>query len=128
MTPGDKCIKSSTDVDFNGAQCPTNCEAFCTGKAIFCPGQIDPYTGCPMPDSCVTGTTFDRDGAACEVHCAVKCGPNDISCPGIIDDNGCKMKDVCVPPSTKFGYDGWLALVQKALQSGLINGDTRHYY
>ena len=41
--------------------CENHCPMNCGENEILCPGKIDPYTGCKMPDTCQPGSKLFTD-------------------------------------------------------------------
>ena len=41
--------------------CENHCPMECGENEILCPGKIDPYTGCKMPDTCQPGSKLFTD-------------------------------------------------------------------
>ena len=94
----------------------------CGLEEVYCPGGLNGWTGCPMPNTCmpVTGNCFGNwnivffkfcefneklfpigpigtDGNACTVVCPAACGTGQMNCYAGLDANGCIMPETCAP-------------------------------
>ena len=95
----------------------------CGLEEVYCPGGLNGWNGCPMPNTCMpaTGNCFGNwniglflnsenylkkpftigsigtDGNACPVVCPSACGTGQMNCYVGMDANGCMMPDTCAP-------------------------------
>ena len=85
--------------------CMNHCPATCYPGEMPCPGGVDHWTGCPMPDYCISSKSWDGhwDFATetwidCPNHCEPNCNwESEMHCPGVMDESGCHGPASCIP-------------------------------
>jgi len=97
---GSYCMAPTFDMWNNTcyASCPPACNA--AYGEVFCPGDIDSYTGCEMPGYCATSYSADCP-AVCDAQCDYSNG--EMMCENGYDENGCNLGSYCMAPT----FDKW---------------------
>ena len=74
---------------------------------MSCPGGVDQWSGCPMPEYCISSKGWDSHWDSdtgtwveCPNHCDPKCNwETETHCSGVMDESGCRGPDTCIPRS-----------------------------
>ena len=95
------CMQGTVTSRFDDAvTCYPTCPMVCEGEGVVaCPGGMDSYTGCPMPDTCA------YPYGDCPAICSPPpCDTTMMYCDNGMDENGCWMGGYCAAECATTSY------------------------